>query len=106
MMGGRVWGGRDARGGGMREHGNAGGMTMAISGELHEADWSVEIETIPVENGGYRCRVHVMVRAPDRTCEHVFPHHRMFATEREAALEGLRSGMTWIEMKKSDTFTF
>ncbi|VWC74232.1 UDP-glucose 4-epimerase [Burkholderia aenigmatica] len=78
---------------------------MTISGELHEADWSVEIETIPAESGGYRCRVHVRVRAPGSTCEHVFPHHRVFATEREAAIEGLRSGMTWIEMKKSDTFT-
>lgn len=79
---------------------------MAISGELHEADWSVAIETVAVETGGYRCRVHVMVCSPDSKCEHVFPHHRVFATEREAALEGLRSGMTWIEMKKSDTFTF
>nr|WP_175948319.1 hypothetical protein [Burkholderia pyrrocinia] len=79
---------------------------MAISGERHETDWFVAIETIAVETGGYRCRVHVLFRSPDSKGGHVFAHHRVFATEREAALEGLRSGITWIEMKKSDTFTF
>ncbi|HDR9511543.1 hypothetical protein C5615_33825 [Burkholderia cepacia] len=78
---------------------------MALSGELHDADWTVAIETIAVETGGYQCRIHVTVRSPDSTCEREFPHHRVFATEREAALEGLRSGMIWIEMRKSQTFT-
>ncbi|KVQ49914.1 UDP-glucose 4-epimerase [Burkholderia cepacia] len=79
---------------------------MAISGELHEADWSVAIETIVVDTGGYRCRVHVMIRSPNNKCERVFQHHRVFAAEPEAAPEGLCSGMTWIEMKMSETFTF
>ncbi|WP_330996324.1 hypothetical protein [Burkholderia cepacia] len=83
-----------------------GGETMAISGELHEADWSVAIETIVVDTGGYRCRVHVMIRSPNNKCERVFQHHRVFAAEPEAAPEGLCSGMTWIEMKMSETFTF
>jgi hypothetical protein len=82
------------------------GGIMTISGELNETDWTVAIETVGVATGGYRCRVHVMIRSSDCKCEHVFPHHRVFATEREAALEGLRSGMTWVEMKKSDTFTY
>ncbi|MDR8100524.1 hypothetical protein KPB04_02265 [Burkholderia cenocepacia] len=89
----------------MRSHGKQGGNHDDI-GELNETDWTVAIETVGVATGGYRCRVHVMIRSSDCKCEHVFPHHRVFATEREAALEGLRSGMTWVEMKKSDTFTY
>ncbi|PCE30574.1 immunoglobulin domain-containing family protein [Burkholderia ubonensis] len=78
---------------------------MTLSGELHEADWSVAIETVAADGGGYQCRIHVTHRSPDGGCERVFAHGRIFATERAAALEGLRTGMTWIEMKRSDTFT-
>ncbi|PFH20657.1 hypothetical protein [Burkholderia sp. JKS000303] len=78
---------------------------MTLSGELHEADWSVAIETIPADTGGYRCRIHVTLKSPDGVCERTFAHSRTHVTEREAAVEGLRAGMTWIEMRKSDTFT-
>ncbi|RQR35055.1 hypothetical protein DIE23_10910 [Burkholderia sp. Bp9143] len=78
---------------------------MTLSGELHEADWSVAIETVAAEPGGFRCRIHVTLASPDGVCERTFAHCRTHATEREAAIDGLRIGMTWIEMKKSDTFT-
>ncbi|ETP61742.1 UDP-glucose 4-epimerase [Burkholderia dolosa PC543] len=78
---------------------------MALSGELHDADWTVAVETVAAEAGGYRCRVHVTLTAPNGACERTFAHSRTHATEHEAALEGLRAGMTWIEMKRSDTFT-
>ncbi|RQR34192.1 MULTISPECIES: hypothetical protein [unclassified Burkholderia] len=78
---------------------------MTISGELHEADWSVAIETTTAETGGFRCRIHVALTSPDGVCERTFAHSRLHATEREAAIDGLRAGMTWIEMRKSNTFT-
>lgn len=78
---------------------------MTLSGELHEADWSVAIETVAAEPGGFRCRIHVTLKSPDGVCERTFAHGRTHATEREAAIDGLRVGMTWIEMKKSNTFT-
>ncbi|WP_175944692.1 hypothetical protein [Burkholderia pyrrocinia] len=78
---------------------------MTVSGEVHDGDWSVAIETIAAETGGYRCRIHVTLTSPDGACEHTFAHNRTHATEREAAVEGLRAGMTWVEMRKSNTFT-
>ncbi|CAG9242998.1 UDP-glucose 4-epimerase [Burkholderia territorii] len=78
---------------------------MTLSGELHEADWSVAIETVAAESGGFHCRIHVTLKSPDGICERTFSHCRTHATEREAAIDALRAGMTWIEMKKSNTFT-
>ncbi|RQR46084.1 MULTISPECIES: hypothetical protein [unclassified Burkholderia] len=78
---------------------------MTLSGELHETDWSVAIETVAAETGGFRCRIHVTLESPDGMCERTFAHCRTHATEREAAIDALRAGMTWIEMKKSNTFT-
>ncbi|MGP8473216.1 hypothetical protein [Burkholderia diffusa] len=78
---------------------------MTLSGELHEADWSVAIETVAAESGGFCCRIHVTLKSPDGACERTFSHSRTHATEREAAIDALRAGMTWIEMKKSNTFT-
>ncbi|WP_175844826.1 hypothetical protein [Burkholderia arboris] len=78
---------------------------MALSGEVHDADWSVAIETSAAETGGFRCSIHVTLMSPDGTCERTFAHSRIHVTEREAAVDGLRAGMTWVEMKKSNTFT-
>ncbi|WP_175719166.1 hypothetical protein [Burkholderia anthina] len=78
---------------------------MTLTGELHEADWSVEIETIAAATGGFHCRVHVTLASPEGPCERTFEHSHIHATERDAAIDGLRAGMTWIEMKKSNTFT-
>ncbi|KWA07401.1 hypothetical protein [Burkholderia territorii] len=78
---------------------------MTLTGELHDADWSVAIETVAAESGGFRCRIHVALQSPDGLCERTFVHCRTHATEREAAIDALRAGMTWIEMKKSNTFT-
>ncbi|CAM2172234.1 UDP-glucose 4-epimerase [Burkholderia latens] len=74
---------------------------MTVSGELHEGDWSVAIETVAAESGG----IHVALKSPEGMCERTFAHCRTHATEREAAIDALRAGMTWIEMKKSNTFT-
>ncbi|KWK51287.1 UDP-glucose 4-epimerase [Burkholderia stagnalis] len=78
---------------------------MTLSGEVHEADWSVAIETTAIETGGHRCRIHVTLKSPDGMCERGFMQNTIYGTECEAALEGLRAGMKWIEMKKSNTFT-
>ncbi|MCA3860441.1 MAG: hypothetical protein IOB81_17570, partial [Burkholderia sp.] len=57
---------------------------MALSGEVHDADWSVAIETSAAETGGYRCSIHVTLMSPDGTCERTFAHSRIHVTEREA----------------------
>ena len=41
--------------------------------------------------------------SPDGACERTFAHNR--TREREAAIDGLRAGMTWVEMRKSNMFT-
>ncbi|WP_126284678.1 hypothetical protein [Burkholderia stagnalis] len=78
---------------------------MTLLGELRETDWSVAIEATAIESGGYRCRIHVTHKSPDGMCEREFTQNTIYGTECEAALEGLRAGMKWIEMKKSNTFT-
>ncbi|MCA8276204.1 hypothetical protein LGN17_27355 [Burkholderia sp. AU30280] len=78
---------------------------MSLSGEVHDTGWSVAIETVAAETGGYRCRIHVALMSQDGTCERTFSHSRTHASEREAAIDGLRAGMTWVEMRKSNTFT-
>ncbi|KVT41254.1 hypothetical protein [Burkholderia ubonensis] len=78
---------------------------MTLSGELHETDWSVAVDTIAAPAGGYQCLIHVTLKSPNGLCERTFARNRICITEREAALEGLRTGMTWIEMRKADTFS-
>ncbi|KPJ35585.1 hypothetical protein [Burkholderia multivorans] len=78
---------------------------MTLSGEVHETDWSVAIVTVPADPGGFRCRIHVTLKSPDGACERTFAQSRIHTSEREAAIDGLRVGMTWIEMKKANIFT-
>ncbi|VWB39801.1 hypothetical protein [Burkholderia lata] len=78
---------------------------MSLSGEVHDVDWSVAIETIAVATGGFRCRIRVTLASPDGACERTFAHSRTHDTEREAAIDGLHAGMTWVELRKSNTFT-
>ncbi|MGG2044498.1 hypothetical protein [Burkholderia gladioli] len=78
---------------------------MTLSGELHHADWTVAIETVAADASGYRCRTHVKLELPSGVCEHTFTHSTCHPTERDAAIEGLRTGMIWVEMRKANTFT-
>ncbi|WEY40716.1 MULTISPECIES: UDP-glucose 4-epimerase [Paraburkholderia] len=95
---------------------------MTILGNVHEGHWSVAVETAPAPGGaprvhgahevhgadgshGYVCEICVThERAGDKLFEHRFRHARTFASEREAVLEGLREGMTWIELKMANAF--
>jgi hypothetical protein len=76
---------------------------MTISGTVSEADWSVSAE-VDETDGGYACRIRVSHRTPDGVFTHEFKHSRIFATEREAVLDGLREGMVWVELKQAKTF--
>jgi len=78
---------------------------MTLQGTIHERDWSVEIETRPCESGEFRCRVSVEHGTGAARFHHTFEHSHAYPTEHEAAIEGLRAGMTWIEMKTSQTFS-
>ncbi|CAN0626317.1 conserved protein of unknown function [Burkholderia multivorans] len=77
---------------------------MTLSGNVREGEWTVEVETLPVEGGGFRCRVQVEHGGPHGHFGHAFEHSQTYWTEREAVLEGLRAGMMWIELKMSQVF--
>ncbi|AYZ62074.1 UDP-glucose 4-epimerase [Burkholderia multivorans] len=77
---------------------------MTLSGNIREDDWSVEVETRPDGGGGFRCRVQVEHGVGAGRFHHAFEHSESYPTEREAVLAGLRAGMTWIELKRSQTF--
>jgi hypothetical protein len=79
-------------------------IDMTLAGNIHEGDWTVEVETIPAEAGGFRCHVKVEHGSSEGRFRHAFDHSRSYPTEREALLEGLRAGMTWIELKMSQAF--
>lgn len=71
---------------------------MTVSGKVSGRGWSVSAEVEPV-SGGFVCTIHVDHSDPKGKFEHKFKHFRVFETEREAVLEGLREGMVWIEQK-------
>jgi len=78
---------------------------MALKGSINEGSWNVAVETTAVAGGGYRSTVQVTHElAGCSPFTHTFTHHRTFATEHDAVIEGLREGMTWIELKRSNAF--
>lgn len=77
---------------------------MTLSGNIREDDWTVEVETRPDDAGGFRCRVRVEHSEGTGRFHHEFEHGQAYPTEREAVLAGLRAGMTWIELKRSQVF--
>lgn len=78
---------------------------MTLKGNISEGSWNVAVETTEVPGGAYRCTVRVMHELPGRDAfTHTFTHHRTFSTEHDAVLEGLREGMTWIELKRTNAF--
>jgi hypothetical protein len=76
---------------------------MTLSGNVQEAEWSVNVQTEPVEDGGYRSTIQVRHSSPEGDFEHTFQHGNKFSTERDAVLDGLREGMTWIGLKMART---
>ena len=76
---------------------------MTLSGNVQEAEWSVNVQTEPVEDGGYRSTIQVRQSSPEGDFEHTFQHGKKFSTERDAVLDGLREGMTWIGLKMART---
>lgn len=74
---------------------------MTLSGNVREGDWTVEVETRTDDTGRFRCRVRVEHGGDAGRFQHAFEHSRSYPTEREAVIEGLRAGMTWIELKVS-----
>lgn len=71
---------------------------MAVSGNVSEQDWSVSVEVSPAPEG-FVCTIHVAHSEPNGKFEHQFKHFKVFGTEREAVLDGLREGMVWLEQK-------
>lgn len=76
---------------------------MTLSGKVEGNEWAVTVETSAAKDGGYCCRIHVRHTSPEGLFERDFAHDCTFVTEREALLEGLRKGMTWIELKVSQS---
>lgn len=78
---------------------------MTLKGNVSEGSWGVVVETSEAPGGGYHCNVQVTHGAGEHGAfTHHFTHHQTFASEREAVLEGLREGMTWIELKRMKAF--
>jgi hypothetical protein len=65
-------------------------------------DWTVFADAFPAD-GGFGCEIHVGHTGTGGVFKHRFRHSRVFATEREAILDGLREGMVWISLKQSET---
>ncbi|MBC8746653.1 MULTISPECIES: hypothetical protein [Paraburkholderia] len=76
---------------------------MTLSANAQEGSWSVSVETHEAQEGGFQATIHVRHASPDGDFERTFHQSRVFAVEREAVLEGLREGMTWIALKKTRT---
>ncbi|AUT63310.1 hypothetical protein Q8F57_007075 [Paraburkholderia terrae] len=76
---------------------------MAMSGNVQDGAWSVNVQTEPAETGGYQSTIHVRHSSPEGDFEHTFRHGRKFNTERDAVLDGLREGTTWIGLKMART---
>ncbi|MCC8392349.1 hypothetical protein LJ656_07090 [Paraburkholderia sp. MMS20-SJTR3] len=76
---------------------------MTLSANLQEGTWSVSVRTNEARGGGYQSTIFVKHSSPGGDFEHGFHHATIFASEREAVLEGLREGMTWIALKTNRT---
>jgi len=76
---------------------------MTLSAKVHDGTWSVSVQTDAAQGGGYRATIHVSHASPDGDFEHTFRHAKVFDVERDAVLEGLREGMTWIALKTTRT---
>lgn len=75
---------------------------MTITGQVTGDDWIVFTDTFPAD-GGFGCEVHVGQSGAGGQFKHRFRHSEVLPTEREAVLEGLREGMVWIDLKRSET---
>ncbi|ACC70296.1 hypothetical protein PPMP20_32035 [Paraburkholderia phymatum] len=76
---------------------------MTLSGKVQEGEWSVSVQTEAAEEGGYRSTIHVRHSSPEGDFERTFRHDKPCSTEREAVLDGLREGMSWIGLKMART---
>jgi hypothetical protein len=72
---------------------------MTLTANAQDREWSVNVSSCAEPVGGYRAVIHVAHNCGSGAFEYEFRHSGTFRTEREALLEGLREGMTWIELK-------
>ncbi len=77
---------------------------MAIFGKVSEGSWSVSVEPVRVP-GGFAPLIHVDHQDLSGKFEHEFKHHKVYGSEHEAVLEGLREGMGWIRQKMANVFS-
>jgi len=77
---------------------------MTLNGHIDSDAWSVQAVTSPAPHGGFSCEVSVSHGSQAQRFSHAFAHHRVFESEREAVLEGLREGMVWINLKIQNAF--
>ncbi len=75
---------------------------MTLKGQVTSDSWNVSTDTFPAD-GGFGCEIHVAHALSGEEFKHQFRHSKIFATEREAVLDGLREGMVWISLKLSET---
>jgi hypothetical protein len=75
---------------------------MALTGQVTGDDWSVSTNSIPAD-GGFCCEVHVAHGGAAGEFKHQFRHSKIFTSECETVLDGLREGVVWIGLKRAET---
>ncbi|MGC2966608.1 hypothetical protein [Paraburkholderia aspalathi] len=75
---------------------------MNLSGRVDGDGWSV---TACARESGteFGCLIGTSVAAPDGVVVRVFTHDRNFSTPQEAVLDGLKQGMSWVDLTTSNT---
>ncbi|MGF6726373.1 hypothetical protein P3T43_005763 [Paraburkholderia sp. GAS41] len=77
---------------------------MALSGNVCDSDWSVSAVAHRVD-GGFDCVIQLSHNTPEGVFKHAFTHSRIFPSECDAVLAGLREGMVWVQLKMSKTLS-
>lgn len=77
---------------------------MTILGRITQDNWSVSVEAHRVSNG-FQPTIQVDLQNEIERFEHRFRHHKVFSSEQEAVLEGLREGVSWIRQKMANSFS-
>jgi hypothetical protein len=77
---------------------------MDMSGKVDGGGWTVT--ACARESGAeFGCLIGTCIAAPDGAVVREFAHDRTFGTPQEAVLEGLKEGMSWVDLTTSNTIS-
>lgn len=77
---------------------------MNLSAKVDGGGWTVA--ACARESGAeFGCLIGTSIVAPGGSVVREFTHDQIFSTPQEAVLEGLRAGMTWVDLTISNTIS-